>query len=292
MKIGVHCSIKNGYIGALKEAKQLGCNCLQMFTHSPRMWNFKSPSQQEVNEFKQLRKKLKLYPLVIHTAYLPNPASSDNILYKKTKDLLLLEFELSNLFEADYLVMHPGSYSANASLEEGVKNIVDSIDFCFKNILKKDKTIKFTLLLENVCGSGRKIGRTFEELSKIINKSEFKEKIGICIDTAHSFAFGYKIHTEEGIKVILEEIRNFLGIEKLKLIHLNDSKQPLGSKIDQHQHITKGFISEKGILNIIKWFKKLPFILETPKETPFDKISKKDKENLKILKLLFKKAAI
>lgn len=287
MKIGVHCSIRKGYIGALYEAKELGCNCLQMFTHSPRIWKFSFPSEKEIQNFKETRKKLNLFPLVIHTAYLPNPASSNEEIYIRTRNLLLLEFELTQIFEAEYIVMHPGSYSEGKTMDEGIKNIVESIDFCFDKILDKYKNINFMLLLENVCGGGRKIGRTFQELSKIILKSTYKDYIGICIDTAHCFAFGYDITKKKFLKDMLNEIKKFIGINKVKLIHLNDSKAPLNSKIDQHYHITKGFIGKKGIKNILKHFKNLPFILETPKETSFDKISLKDKENIKIVKELY-----
>lgn len=287
MKIGVHCSIRKGYAGALYEAKELGCNCMQMFTHSPRIWKFKFPTKQEIENFKELRKELRLSPLVIHTAYLPNPASSNKEIYLKTRELLLLEFELTQLFEADYLVMHPGSYSEGKTLEEGIRNIVESIDYCFTETLKKFKNINFMLLLENVCGNGRKIGRTFKELSEIILKSQYKEHIGLCIDTAHSFSYGYNLSSKDGLEEMLKEIKKYIGLRKIKLIHLNDSKTPLGSKIDQHQHLTKGFIGKYGIKNILKTFKNIPFILETPKETSFDKISTKDKENLAIAKRLF-----
>ncbi|MEN3014108.1 MAG: deoxyribonuclease IV [Endomicrobiia bacterium] len=287
MKIGVHCSIRKGYKGALYEAKELGCNCLQMFTHSPRIWKLIFPSKQEIEEFKELRKKLKLSPLVIHTAYLPNPASSNKEIYIKTRKLLLLEFELAFLFEAEYLVMHPGSYSEGKTPKEGINNIVKSIDFCFENIFKKFKNINFKLLLENVCGNGRKIGRTFKELGEIISESKYKKYIGICIDTAHCFAYGYDISTVEGLETVLKEIKENIGLNKIKLIHLNDSKVSLGSRIDQHYHIAKGYIGENGIKNILKYFKDLPFILETPKESSFDKISQKDKENIDITKKLY-----
>ncbi len=284
MKIGVHCSIRKGYKGVLYETKKLGCNCLQMFTHSPRIWKFSLPKKQEIEEFKFLRKKFNFSPLVIHVAYLPNPASSNKEIYYKTRDLLLLEFELTKLFSAEYLVMHPGSYSESSSLEEGIRNIVKSIDYCFKYIEDKFGDISFMLLLENVCGNGRKIGRTFEELSKIINLSKYKEHIGLCIDTAHAFSYGYDLRKEKIIVNIIDEIEKYIGIEKLKLIHLNDSKHELGSRIDRHYHIGKGNIGKDGFKLILKYFKKYPLILETPKEVGFDKISPKDKENVNFVK--------
>lgn len=288
MKIGVHCSIRNGYTNALYEAKQLGCNCLQMFTHSPRMWKFNYPQQQEIDQFKHLRIKLGLSPLVIHTAYLPNPASSNEELYEKTKNLLLLEFELAELFSADYLVMHPGSYSEGSTLSDGITRVVNIIDYCFNKTLKKFKKLNFMLLLENVCGNGRKIGRTLSELAEIIQKSYFKQYIGICFDTAHGFAFGYNITTEEGNQQLIKELNFTTGVEKLHLIHLNDTKVNLNSKIDQHYHIAKGSIGKKGFFNFLKYFQHLPLILETPKETEFGQLSQKDKQNINTVKKLIK----
>ncbi len=287
MKIGVHCSIRKGYINALYEAKGLGCSCLQIFTHSPRIWKFELPSREEIERFKKLRKKFKLSPLVVHTAYLPNPASSNREIYLKTRELLLLEFQLAEEFKADYIVMHPGSYSENSSFDEGVYNIVKSIDYCFDYIHKKFRKINFMLLLENICGNGRKIGKTFKEIAEIIFRSRYKRYIGLCVDTAHSFSYGYNLTTENGVKQLLNEIEENIGIEKLKLLHLNDSKVPLGSRIDQHYHIGKGYIGLNGFKIILKYFKNLPMILETPKETPFDKISPKDKENIKVVKKIF-----
>ncbi len=289
MKIGVHCSIRNGYKHALYEAEYLGCSCLQIFTHSPRVWKFTMPTYQEIDEFKTLRKKINLSPLVVHTAYLPNPASSNKEIYQKTNELLKLEFELATVFSADYIVMHPGSYSEGKTIKDGISQVVSCIDSCFEYILKKHNEISFMLLLENVCGNGRKIGRTFTELAEIIYKSKFNKYIGICIDTAHAFSYGYNIKTEEGIVSMMEEIDKTLNNEKVKLIHLNDSKAPLGSKIDQHYHIGKGFIGIKGLKNIIKHFFNLPFILETPKECTFDKISDMDKKNINIVKSMAKK---
>ncbi len=285
MKLGVHCSIRKGFQNVLLEAKQLGINCLQMFTHSPRIWKFKPPDDNQIKEFTELRRKLKISPLIIHTAYLPNPASSNKEVYKKSKELLKLEMDLVTKFQADYLVMHPGSYSEGYSIQDGINQVVKCIDECFEEILKKYKNIKFMLLLENVCGNGRKLGRTFSELASIINRSNYSKFIGICIDTAHTFAYGYDIRDKNGIKSIFKELKeNKISVDKIKLIHLNDSKTPLGSKIDLHQHIGEGYIGIEGFKTIISQFRKIPLILETPKETSFDKISLMDKKNLDIIR--------
>lgn len=286
MSLGVHCSIRNGYLNALYEAKKLGCSCLQMFTHSPRVWKFKYPDKDTVEKFKCLRRELNLSPLVIHTAYLPNPASSNQLIYQKTKELLYLEFELAEIFCADYVVMHVGSYSEGKTLKDGINQVVEALDFCFNKISKKFKNIRFMLLLENVCGEGRKIGRTISELSKVIKMSRYSKYIGICFDTAHGFSYGYNITSDEGNKKLIREIKDNLGFDKLKLIHLNDSKVPLGSKIDQHYHIGKGYIGIEGFKTFLSYFPNIPIILETPKEAPFNKLSKKDIQNLNIVKKL------
>lgn len=289
MKLGVHCSIRKGYQNVLLEAKELKINCLQMFTHSPRIWKFKPPDDKKIAEFIQLRKKLHISPLVIHTAYLPNPASSNEEIYQKTMDLLKLEMDLVVKFQADYLVVHPGSYSEGATIETGIQQLINCIDSCFDYIFKKYKKINFMLLLENVCGNGRKIGRTFTEITQIIKKSKYSKYLGICIDTAHSFAYGYDIRRKEGIQQILNEIEtNGLSTKKIKLIHLNDSKVPVGSKIDLHQHIGEGYIGINGFKTIINYFKDVPLILETPKETSFDKISPMDKKNLEVVQSIIK----
>ncbi|MCX7940432.1 MAG: deoxyribonuclease IV [Endomicrobia bacterium] len=286
LKIGVHCSIRKGHKNALYEAYELGCSCLQMFTHSPRIWKFILPSEKEIEEFKLLRKQLGLSPLAIHTAYLPNPASSIQEIYKKTRDLLLLEFELAEMFSADYLVMHPGSYSEGKKIQDGLRQVVSCIDYCFEKTIAKFGNIHFKLLLENVCGNGRKIGRTFSEIAEIIFRSKFPKKIGICIDTAHAFAFGYNITTEEGISESLYEIKTNIGHKKIMLIHLNDTTSPLGSRIDRHYHIGKGCIGIEGFKTILRYFAEYPLLLETPKETSFDRVSPYDKKNLDMVRNL------
>lgn len=287
MKLGVHCSIRNGYVNALQEAKQLGCDCLQFFTHSPRVWEFKFPEEKIIEKFRDTRKKLNLYPLVVHTAYLPNPASSNTKIYLRTRELLKQEFLLATKFAADYVVLHPGSYSAGSTFSDAVNLLIETIDVCFDNLWNTDN-INFMLLLETVCGKGRKLGKSFQEISEIIKRSKFGSFIGVCIDTAHIFAGGYNITEPDEIVRMLKDVDDYIGISKLKLLHLNDSKTLSGSQIDRHEHIGKGYIGVDGFRNIMtnKFLKKLAGILETPKEVPFGQISPKDIENLKLLRNL------
>lgn len=288
MKLGVHCSIRNGYVNALYEAMQLECNCLQLFTHSPRVWEFKFPEEKIIEEFREKRKKLNLHPLVVHTAYLPNPASANRKIYLRTRELLNQEFLLAAKFAANYVVLHPGSYSAETTLNDAINLLVKTIDVCFDNLLNQKLNINFMLLLETVCGKGRKLGKSFQEISEIIKRSKFASFLGVCIDTAHVFAGGYNITKPEELDRMLKDVDDYIGISKLKLLHLNDSKTLSGSQIDRHEHIGKGYIGITGFRNIVtnKFLKKLAGILETPKEVTFGQISPKDIENLKLLRSL------
>ncbi len=290
MKLGVHCSIRHGYKNALYEAKQLHCDTFQMFTHSPRVWKFKLPSEQEILEFVYEREKLGIKPLIIHVAYLPNPASSDKKVYEQSKTLLLTEFFLAEKCNADYIIIHPGSYSSGATLQEGISLVVKSIDYCFEQLFNFNPNTKLMLLLENVCSKTRKIGKNFFELARIIELSKFSENIGVCIDTAHIHSSGYDLSREYGLERMLMDLKYYIGIEKLKVVHLNDTKTVSGSCIDRHEHIGKGYIGIEGFRRIVNHpvISKLPGILETPKETSFGKISQKDKQNLSIIKNLLK----
>ncbi len=293
MRLGIHCSIRKGYLSALQEAKFSNCDTLQMFTHSPRVWKFNWPKKKEIFEFKKFREELNLYPLIIHTAYLPNPASSNKKIYNYSKQLLILEFKLAKMFSADYIVMHPGSFSEGKTFEIGIKNLVNTIDLCFKNMLmKKEKNKKVPmLLLENVCGAGRKIGKNFYELNIIIKESKFSPLIGVCIDTAHLHASGYELNKKDGFDKMVLDIRKTFGIKKVKMFHLNDTKSFSGTQIDRHEHIGKGKIGLKGFDRIINYkeFSNLTGIIETPKEVKFGEYSEKDKENISLLKKIMKK---
>ena len=275
IRFGVHCSLKNGLAGSLIEAKEKGCQALQIFTRSPRMWKMRPASKTEIEEFKNTRKELGIFPVVVHAPYLPNLATSNTWLYDKSKGLLAEDLELSEKIGAEYLVIHPGSFSENSHIITGIKNIALAIN---EAIYKSPG--KTMVLLENMAGGGRRIGSSFDELNKIISQIENKGRIGICFDTAHALGAGYDSSNKKGIDKTLAEFDGAIGIEKLKVMHMNDSMAPLASRKDRHEHIGKGFIGLKGFKYLISCLKNQAEagILETPKE-PMNA----DKNNLKIL---------
>jgi len=263
IKFGIHASLRHGFQSAIEQALSTGCEAMQIFTKSPRVWHSKKYSDQEISEFKKNLQASKLSPLVVHTFYLQNLATSNEELYKKSfiafeKDLLL-----ANKIGAKYYVIHPGSYSEGANIDAGIEKIAGSI-----NKIYSAHDIATVLLLENLAGEGRKIGSTFQELATIIENVKNKSKISVCFDTAHAFGAGYDLSDPKKIDLMLEDFDKTIGLEKLKVIHFNDSKMPLGSKKDRHEHLGLGLIGEKGLKHFVKSVKAIADagIIETPKE--------------------------
>jgi deoxyribonuclease-4 len=275
MRFGVHCSLRNGLSGALLEAKEKGCEAMQIFTRSPRMWKMRPPPDGEINKFKALRKKLNIFPLVVHIPYLPNLATSKKKLYALSLKALTDDLGLCERLGADYFVIHPGSFSEDSNMWKGIENIITGLNAAIKAIPGKSK-----ILLETMAGGGRRIGSRFDEIEAIMGKVKDQKRIGVCLDTAHTFAAGSDFSTKAGIDKALKMIDLEIGLKNLKVIHFNDSLVPKGSKKDRHQHLGKGFIGVEGFQYLIKRLNGVAVagILETPKEP-----GEADKRNLKLL---------
>jgi deoxyribonuclease-4 len=196
IRFGVHCSLRNGLCGALEEAHSLGCEAVQMFTRSPRMWKMRMPTQQEAADFRELRHRLGIHPLVVHTPYLPNLATVLPDLYTLSCAALEDDLAVSRMIEADFLVIHPGSYSPESTMKEGIRRITEGINTILNKI--PGKTM---ILLENVAGGGRRIGSSFEQLAELLLSIEQKHRMGICFDTAHATGAGYDLSTKNGVMI-------------------------------------------------------------------------------------------
>lgn len=273
-RIGVHTSISGGLHLSLYRAKILGCNTMQIFSHNPRSWKLKELTEKDINTFKSLRLKNDINPVYIHTSYLINLATSDRELRTKSIKMLISEMERADLLDVDYVVLHAGSASTN-NLQKAMEYIIDALNKVFEK-----NNWKTGLLIENTAGTKNDITYNMKNISKIIIHVQGNLK-GVCLDTCHAFASGYDLKTEIGIKALLKEINYYLGFDRIKLIHLNDSKGKLGSRLDRHQHIGSGEIGIKGLSKLINCIPlmKTPIILETPKKLPTD-----DPMNLNIVK--------
>ncbi|MFW6273809.1 MAG: deoxyribonuclease IV [Halanaerobium sp.] len=261
MILGKHVSISGGLDKSLKRASDIGCNSMQIFVKNPRGWKMREVDAAEVERFKENRKKYNINPVVVHAAYLINLASPKKDLWEKSISALKSEYFRSKRLGAEYLVFHPGSHTGSG-LEEGVEKIAAGLN----NILAEAEDNDTVILLENTAGAGTGIGEEFSELKLIIDKVNKAEKLGICIDTCHAFAAKYDLSQAEGLENLLNDIDNLIGLEYLKVIHLNDSKYSCCTNKDEHAHIGEGKIGIEAFKRIINHpdLKDLPFILETP----------------------------
>jgi deoxyribonuclease IV len=279
--LGAHTSTSGGVSKAVDLAEKLGFTAMQIFTKNNNRWFQKPLEVKEIEAFKSKLKNSHIKFVVSHDSYLINLCAKDKSNLGKSRTALLDELERCELLGIPHLNFHPGSH-LGAGEEEGIKLIAESLNI----VHQKTKNFQVTSMLETTAGQGTAIGYRFEQLQKIIELVEQKERMTVCIDTAHVFAAGYDIKDSENFKKVLKEFDEIIGLDKLKCFHFNDSKKELGSRVDRHEHIGKGFIGLKGFSNIMndKRLEKIPKILETPK----GKEQLEDLENLKVLRSLIK----
>jgi len=267
-RIGIHTSIAGDISGALELAHDLGANALQIFSSSPRMW-VRGPSrisEADATRFRERRKVLGLGPLVIHDNYLINLASPNPVLRTRSVQAFHQEIVRALALGADFLVAHPGS-----CMESGADAAVASIAYGLKQATRGLKLDNLQILLENTAGQGTSMGSRFEELRAVLDASP-NLPLGVCIDTAHTFAAGWDIRTAEGLEKTLQAIDRTIGLERVRVIHMNDSKTHLGSRVDRHEHIGKGKIGLESFGRIVNHpqLAGRAFILETPIDKPGD----------------------
>lgn len=276
VKIGLHLSIEGSIDRAVDRALMLGCDTFQIFTRNPRQWRARELTANETRAFVEKVKKSDLKPVFSHMPYLPNLASPRDDVYLKSVEALTLELERGRRLEIPYLVTHLGSH-LGAGVTAGMDRIVDAID---RGLGAADGRV--TLLLENSAGTKNSMGGSFERIADIIQRVSRPECVGVCLDTCHAFAAGYDLRTRTAVEGTLRKIDETIGFEKLKLVHLNDSRGDLNSHIDRHEHVGLGKIGENGFRYLLKSrFGQLPLILETPQDE-----SRRDLDNLRMVREL------
>ena len=255
MKIGCHVSIAGGIVNAPQRAADLGCEVFQIFTRSPRGGAAPKITPGIAQQFKDEMKKWNQENCYIHTPYYINFASSETAIRKTSVRIIREELERGSLIGAKYIMTHLGS-SKDYSREEAIDIVAKGVGEVLKGYRG---TTQF--LLEISAGAGNTIGNTMEELQYLIENSS--DKIDICLDSAHMFAGGYNIKTENGMTDVIRIIKSTVGLDKIKLLHSNDSKIELGGRKDRHDHIGHGKIGEEGFVNLMSIFPGVDFILET-----------------------------
>lgn len=261
LRVGAHVSVSGGVEKAVERQNDETGNCGQIFAGSPRTWKVSEYEEEEGKDFQDLRDEEDQNPYVIHSTYLVNLATPKDDLFEKSLNCLQSELDAASTLGVEYVVFHPGAHTGSGR-ETGIERIAEGID-------ELNIPDNVTLLLENTAGKGTTLGRSFGELRQMIEKADTPdEKIGVCIDTCHAHAAGYELEDEEGFQDFLQEIEEDLGLESVKVLHLNDSKDEKGSEKDNHEDIGYGNIGEKGFENIVNSDKleNLPMILETPSD--------------------------
>lgn len=279
MILGAHISKAGKIYQALDIAHELGCDTMQIFSRSPQSWrNGSQIAAADIREFIARRKKYKIDPVFIHISYLINLASPDVRLYHASIQAYIEDMQEAEKLGADYIVTHMGSHK-ETSEDAGIKRLIEALN----KILEKTKGSKVSILLENTSGSGSWLGYRFYHQHKIIKGVKEKSRLGLCLDTAHAYLAGYNLSTKDGLKQMMDEIDQMVGVKLIKLIHLNDAAGELGCHHDRHDHIGRGHIGLSGMQRIINHpkLKNIPMILETPKSTPDS-----DQENLALVRKL------
>ncbi|MFA5173073.1 MAG: deoxyribonuclease IV [Candidatus Paceibacterota bacterium] len=279
MKIGAHISVAGGFYRGVENAQKIGADCFQIFGASPRKWQAKIPSSAEIEKYERALKESGLGPVFLHSAYLVNLASPIPDLRKKSVASLSAHLKITEALGAFGLVFHVGS-SQKMAKEKGIDFIVSGIKEVLKNVKGKSK-----LILENDAGGGGKVGG-LEEISAIIKKVK-SARVQVCFDTAHAFESGMiKEYSPVEIKTFFSVWDKKIGLEKIALIHANDSKTAADSHHDRHENIGEGKIGLSGFKNLaqVSHFRNIPWILEVP---GFDNLGP-DKKNIGILREITK----
>ncbi len=261
MLLGAHVSIAKGIYLAPGRGEEIGANAIQIFSKNQNQWVGKPLSPEDAEKFRQAWKESSIERVVIHDSYLINLGSADETLLRKSREAFLDEMDRAEMLGVPDLVFHPGSYRKETE-EFGLNQIVASLNF----VLALRPGYKVRLLLETTAGQGTNLGYTFEQLARIREGVEQKERTGICLDTAHIFAAGYDIRTRDAYDATMSQFDAILGLENLRAIHLNDSKKPLGSRVDRHENIGKGLIGLDAFRFLMTdpRLEMIPKILETP----------------------------
>ena len=274
-RLGVHTSIAGGLHFSLERARQLGCTTLQIFSHNPRSWLIHRIPMEAIEKFRDLKKSYDIKPVFIHTSYLINLASANLDVRGKSIQLLIKEMDIADSLDADYVVLHTGSASREDEAV-GRQRAVEAL-----MVVSRVRSWPAKLLLENTAGEKGDISSRMRNLAEIAHGADNRLIGGICLDTCHAFQAGYEISREEGVSGIAAEIETFLGLDGVKLIHLNDSKRGFNARVDRHEHIGAGGIGAEGLKRFINHpdFRDIPLILETPKKSDDD-----DPLNLKVVR--------
>jgi len=260
-RIGAHVSISGGVQKAVEREVDVGGNCGQIFVGSPRGWKVSDVDAEEAAQFQSASDEQDVGPWIVHGTYLVNFATPKDDLAEKSIRTVQQELDAAAELAIPYYVFHPGAHTG-AGAETGVGNVAERLS-------EIDVPDGVTLLLENTAGKGTTVGKSFEQLDRMVAESDHGYgDLGVCLDTCHLYAAGYDFTTDDGMAEMVAELDDHVGTENVHYLHLNDSKHPLGSEKDEHEHLGEGEIGEEGFRNFLNHdaLRDLPMVLETPED--------------------------
>ena len=260
--LGFHVSIAGSIDLAVDRALQADCTAFQLFTRNPRSWKYKALDEEEARTFAEKRAKAGFKKVVVHMPYLPNLASPDRSVARKSRASLSAEVERCGRLGVDYIVAHVGTHMGKGSMV-GVRNVAEA---CNEALEANENSVM--VLLENTAGQKNAVGASFEEIRMMLDGVRKSERVGVCMDTCHLFAAGFDISVPSGVEETLALFGETVGMDRLKVVHLNDSKGPLGGNLDRHDHIGMGRIGESGFRALLHYpgITRLPMLMETPQD--------------------------
>jgi len=280
--LGAHMSIAGGYHKAVERAAELGCDCVQIFTKSTTQWRAPPITSEQARQFRQTIDRYGIVHPNGHDSYLVNLASPKKRLRHRSIDALVEELHRAELLGLGWLVLHPGAY-LEGDVSDGLKRVIQA----FQEVFRQTAGLQVGCLVETTAGQGTNLGFRFEHLAEILAHCPAPERMGVCFDTCHVFAAGYPLSPRKAFEATVQEFDRLVGLDQIRIVHLNDSLRPCGSRVDRHAHIGQGQIG----LEPFRWllqdsrFQHIPMYLETPKGTAPDG-QDWDRKNLALLRQL------
>jgi deoxyribonuclease-4 len=255
-------SVAGGLPRAVERAVVHRCGALQIFAKNANQWRGRELPRQEIREFRAKVKAAGIWPVVSHASYLINVATGNRTLRKQSMEAMGDELDRAEALGLLGVVLHPGAYTVGSEAE-GLTLIADALF----ELLRQRRRGKTMILLEHTAGQGTALGATFEQLASIIGKMNDHRRVGVCLDTCHLLASGYDLCSPEGYAATFTQFGRLIGFDRLRVFHMNDSKRPLGSRVDRHEHIGQGYLGLEPFRRIVNdpRFRDLPMLLETPK---------------------------
>jgi deoxyribonuclease-4 len=279
-RIGVHLGTAGGASNAVERAREIGANTFQIFSSSPRMWRAPKVDPKQAERMRALRAALDVGPLVIHTSYLVNVCSQSDEVREKSVTAFRGEIERALVLGAEYLVLHPGSWKG-LTRDEGLKLAADSITRAIDGLPWQGTP--FHILIENTAGAEFSLGGSFEQVAELVTRLRATAPVGVCLDTCHTHVAGYDMVSAEGYEQTVAQAAATVGLDSVRVWHMNDAKAARGSKLDRHEHIGQGTMGLEPFRRLLndERFAHAAFIAETPVDEPGD-----EERNVRVLKSL------